>query len=224
MLKLYALIFCLLSTQLLATESIKNYEIIDQYCGLVQSQKLTENYANQQICSLHLALNNYLSSQVESFEIDNYKNFDKEKRRDIAHKVFAHLLFNPEFKPDMKIITLVNFHLSQIQERAKFSTQGLLVMEKILLGIAPWEQAGVYKKNSLTSFKPYALLPTDLQPINLSKLLTRPASEKFYLGINYAAYTEVLFIHKNLIDSRQPASSLIEKLHELLLSKIIKQN
>jgi hypothetical protein len=117
-------------------------KLLDKYCSIsLDSNKVnSDELKYYQIC----LLNKELITASKYLPNDNdYKDFfliKKNKQKLIVDHMVYQLLFNVEKTLDSKSAHILNFYINNLKKKAKLTTATLRPIDKIMIGMKPWDQ------------------------------------------------------------------------------------
>ena len=117
-------------------------KLLDKYCSItLDSNKVNSDELKfYQICLLNKELiraSKYLPSD------NDYNDFfliKKKKQKLIVDHMVYQLLFNVEKTLDSKSAHILNFYINNLKKKAKLTTATLRPIDKIMIGMKPWDQ------------------------------------------------------------------------------------
>lgn len=155
-------------------------KLVDKYCSVsLENKKVNlDELKFYKICLLNKQLVNaakYIPSK------DDYKDFfllRSSKQKLIVDHMVYQLLFNVEKTLDSKTAQILNYYINMLKKKAKLTLATLRPIDKIMIGMKPWDQ-GKWAGNRMLSLElNYPKLLGGIHRIDLRPLIKVIGSNK----------------------------------------------
>jgi hypothetical protein len=119
-----------------------NKSSIDQYCqmSLEQPSLFSNDKKQYQACLLYKQLKQASLSYPTDQELKDYFKLSRKKQKLIVDHFVYQLIFKIDKVMTPKTAQIINYYVSGLKKKAKLTTQTLRPIDKIMLGLYPWEQ------------------------------------------------------------------------------------